>query len=807
MRVASYCMDCGLRRLTRAQMIIRFAKRAFASRSQRTLHRYQYIADTILRQEAEHRSLSAASLRDRAQALRQAVADGAARDRILLRAFALTREASRRELGELHNSAQLIAGLAMNDGYIAELATGEGKTLAATLTCALRAMSGRGVHIAAPNDYLSARDAAWMRPVYEALGFSVGLVTPEMEDSQRRHAYGCDVTYGVASEFGFDYLRDNMKVSRAETVQRGRNFALIDEADAVLIDEAAMPLALFGPLGDHSDFYRTIDAQVARLTAVDFQLDGRRRVALTEQGYDRIDEGLKQAGVLKSDLSLHVPQSISLLHHVVQALIARTILVRDRDYVVKDGGIVIVDQLTGRLMEGRRYDDGLHQALEAKENCEIGEETRTLASITFQSFFRKYDELAGMTGTAVEDAEEYHDVYGLTVLPIPSHRPSRRIDERVDHATQADRLSAIVTQIEHARRSGQPVLVGVPDIVESERIALALQSRGWRASLRPGDRHFAVLSARHHEAEARIIARAGAPGAVTIATAMAGRGTDIKLGGDALQREQVIAAGGLLVIATQPHETGRLDRQLFGRAGRQGDPGRTVLHASWEDGLVQPGESGPASREPRLDRAIAAAQRRNGSRKFDDRRALMRFDDIVEQQRATLLGQREIIRDTKDPLGLVRDLRDDTIDDLLQRFVGGRQPPDMIRLDLQVRAILTLAIEFPPSIADDVERARLRRRLVSSADEWMSGKIATFGEERLAEALRTLMLALLDQLWCEQTARLDHLRRRIADRRISSHLVHAEFGAEAFEMLASSLREFSHEVTAHAMRIGLRGSA
>ena len=785
-------------------MIFRFAKRAFASRSQRTLRRYQDMADTILRQEAAHRALPAASLRDRARALRQDVADGTALDAIVVPAFALVREASRRALGELHMPTQLIAGLAMHDGYIAELATGEGKTLAATLTCALRAMTGRGVHIASPNDYLSARDAAWMRPVYEALGLSVGLVTPEMDDDGRRHAYACDVTYGVASEFGFDYLRDNMKYAVAETVQRGRCFALVDEADAVLIDEAAMPLALFGPLGDHSGFYRTIDAQVARLTAGDFQLDGRRRVALTEHGYDRINDGLKQAGLLKGDLSLHVPQSISLLHHVVQASVARTILVRDRDYVVKDGGIVIVDQLTGRLMEGRRYDDGLHQALEAKENCAIGEETRTLASITFQSFFRKYDSLAGMTGTAVEDAEEYREVYGLTVLPIPSHRPSRRIDERVDHSTQADRLSAIVEQIEHAHRGGQPVLVGVPGIVESECIASALQSRGWRASLRPGDRHFAVLSARHHEAEARIIARAGAPGAVTIATAMAGRGTDIKLGRDAVEHERVIAAGGLLIIATQPHETGRLDRQLLGRAGRQGDPGRTFVHASWDDSLLQPGENMPASREAGLDRAIVAAQRRNAGRKFDDRRALMRFDGIVEQQRATLLSQRNIIRDTADPLGLVRDLRDDTIDDLLQRFANGRQAPDMISLDLQVRAILTLAIEFPPAIADDVQQARLRRRLVSAADEWMAGKIAAFGKARLAEALRTLMLALLDQLWCEQTARLDHLRRRIADRRVSTHLVHAEFGAEAFEMLASSLREFRHEVTAHAMRIGLR---
>jgi preprotein translocase subunit SecA len=789
-------------------MIIRFAKRAFQSRSERALGRYLDISQTIIRQEAEHRSLSANSLRSRAQTLRNFVRDGVDLDRILVPAFALVREASRRALGELHTPAQLVAGLAMNDGYIAEMPTGEGKTLAATLTAALRAMTGRGVHVASPNDYLSARDAAWMRPVYETLGSSVGLITSPMDDDSRRAAYARDVTYGVASEFGFDYLRDNMKYSRLDSVQRGRSFALVDEADAVLIDEAAMPLALFGPLGDHSEFYRTIDAHVARLGETHFRLDGRR-VSLTDDGYDRIEEWLKQAGLLKSNLSLHVPQSISLLHHVVQALYARTILVRDRDYVVKNGSVVIVDTLTGRLMDGRRYDDGLHQALEAKENCEIGEETRTLASVTFQSFFRKYDKLAGMTGTAIEDADEYSEVYGLAVLPIPSHRPLHRTDERVEHATRADKLAAVVEQIELAYSRKQPVLVGAPTIIHSERVASELQARGWKAALEPGERHFAILNARHHEDEARIIAQAGAPGAVTVATAMAGRGTDIKLGGfpdDALQRQRVIAAGGLMVIGTEPHETDRLDRQLLGRAGRQGDPGRTVVHLSWDDDILEQDArmADVPSPQPRLNLAIAAVQQRNRSRKFNQRRALMRFDDIVEQQRATVLAQREIARDTPDPLEMVKDLRDDTINDLLEECVGERASPDIARLDLQVRAILTLAIEFPPSIRGTAELAGLHHRIVSTADDWMAGKAAAFGEEQLASVLRTLMIALLDQLWCEQTERLDHLRRRISDRRLSAQLVHAEFGAEAFEMLASSLREFRHEVTAHTMRIGRR---
>ncbi len=796
-------------------MIIRFARRAFASESQRALRRYQDISQAIARQESEYRPLATATLRERAQALRKSVAEGADLRQVVAPTFALVREASRRELGEFHTPTQLVAGLAMNDGYIAEMATGEGKTLAATLTCTLRAMTGRGVHIASPNNYLSARDAAWMRPVYEALGFNVGLVTSDMDDGSRRKAYASDVTYGVASEFGFDYLRDNMKYSQAETVQFSRSFALVDEADAVLIDEAAMPLALFGPLGDRSDFYRTIDSHVARLRDCHYQIDGRKRVTLTEQGYSQIDEWLKQAGLLKPDLSLHVPQSISLLHHVVQALYARTILVRDRDYVVKDGGVVIVDQLTGRLMEGRMYDDGLHQALEAKENCEIGEETRTLASITFQSFFRKYDKLAGMTGTAVEDAEEYREIYGLSVLSVPSSKPSQRIDQRMAHATRAAKLSAVIDQIEKAHDRGQPVLVGVPTIAESERVASALASRGWKAKIENGKRQFAVLNARHHEHEARIIAKAGAPGAVTIATAMAGRGTNIKLGGvpeSAELRQQAIAAGGLLVISTEPHEIERLDRQLRGRAGRQGDAGLTVLHASWDDDVVQhvesaPGVAGSLPLQAALDRAIAAAQRHNRIRKFNDRRALMRFDDIIERQRLTILTQRDIARGTADALAMVKDLRDDTIDDLMERFAGTGRSSDVAGLDAAVRAILTLAIEFPPSIASPAEISRVRSLLSSTADDWMAGKTAAFGKERLCSVLRTLMLALLDQLWCEQTERLEHLRRRVFDRRLGAQQIRTEYATVAFEMLAFSLREFRHEVTAHAMRLGLRAAS
>ncbi len=735
---------------------------------------------------------------------------GARLDDVIETAFALVREASRRGLGQSHTMSQLIGGLVMRERSIAEMPTGEGKTLAATLTCTLHALTGRSVHVASPNDYLSSRDAAWMRPVYEALGLSVGLVTSDMDDESRRHAYACDVTYGPASEFAFDYLRDNMKFSSADTVQRGHDFALVDESDAVLIDEAGMPLSLYGPLGDHSGFYRTIDLIVAELDPTHYQFDERRRVHLTDDGYERVQQGLMRAGILKGNSSLHVPESISLLHHVVQALRARTLLLQDRDYIIRDGAVVIVDQLSGRLMEGRRYDDGLHQALEAKEGCAIGEETRTTASITYQSFFRKYGKLAGMTGTAAEDADEYRQVYGLNVVPVPPHRHSIRIDQCVNHPTSERKMTAIIEQIEDAHAREQPVLIGAPTIVQSERLATALQLRGWSSTLNTGNRHFAVLNAKHHAHEAQIIAQAGSPGAVTIATAMAGRGTDIKLGGipeNSIMRQRVVNAGGLLVIGTEHHELARLDRQLRGRAGRQRDPGRTVFHASLEDDVLGKAETGfPGGRNAAnlhdLTKAISARQTRNKNNKFDDRCTVMRFDNTVEAQRATILTQRAIVRDALDPTALAKDLRDETIDDLLEKFTPDKADWDIAGLDASVRAVLTLAPEFP-SDTKNANSAALRRLIAEDADRWMDSKIAAFGYNRMGEIIRMLMMALIDQLWAEQTERLEHLRRMIGDRRLSANRALAEFETEAFMLLKVLTKEFRHEVTAHSMRLGV----
>jgi preprotein translocase subunit SecA len=803
-------------------MILRLARHALGFRARRKLAQYWATTERIIALESDHLLTSDVTLRERAGELRQQALAGVALDAIKVEIFALVREAARRTLGEHPVPAQLIGALALHDGYIAEMKTGEGKTLAATLVGVLNALTGRGVHIATPNDYLAERDANWMRPVYDLLGISTGVVTQHMDDDARREAYRCDITYGIASEFGFDYLRDNMKFTAAETVQRGHAFALIDEADATLIDEAGMPLALFGPLGDHSEFYQAIDAVIATLQPMHFDLDHRRRVSLTEAGYGEVERGLRQHGLLKPSATLHEMASISLLHHVVQALRAHAVLARDRDYVVQDGRVTIVDTLTGRPMPGRRYDEGLHQALEAKEGCAIGEETRTLTAITFQTYFRRYDKLAGMTGTALTDAAEYREVYGLDIIAIPTHRPLIRHDHSVLHATAADKRAAILREVEEAHARGQPVLIGAPSIERSEALAAMLEENGWRqhsdgtnGSTSP--KTFALLNAKHHAREAQVIAGAGAPGAVTIATAMAGRGTDIRLGGenvDAPTRARVIAAGGLLVIGTTHHDHRRLDQQLRGRAGRQGDPGRSIFHASLEDEFLTtaatrtptPAEGNPIA--PSLAKRLTrAAQSRHETRSFDRRLGLLRFDAIIQRQHDTLCGIRRDIRDDTDPFGMAQRLRHETIDDLIARFAPPDSSWDLGGLDHAIRSILTLAVDLAqPSSHRATESERLKTTIRAMADRWMERKVTTLGEAVLGDILRRVMMALIDQSWTEQFERLEHLKRQIGDRRLPPHKLVAEFQHEAYGLFERTVTDFRHDVTAHAMRVGIKSS-
>jgi preprotein translocase subunit SecA len=793
-------------------MILRLAKRAFGFPADRRLARYGRKAKQILAVAAEHRVLSPTALFDRAQILRERAMAGVPLDDLTIPVFALVREAARRTLGEEHVPEQLIGGLALQDSCIAEMKTGEGKTLAATLVCALNALAGRGVHIATPNDYLAERDANWMRPVYQALGLNVGLITQQMDDDTRRSAYACDVTYGIASEFGFDYLRDNMKFSGKETVQRGHAFALVDEADAVLIDDAGMPLALFGPLGDQSSFYQLIDSIVSTLQPSHYEIDDRRRVVLTDRGYDAVERGLRQATLLKMQVSLHDIESISLLHHTVQALRAHTLLSRDRDYIVQDSEIVIIDKFTGRTMPGRRYDEGLHQALEAKEGCTIAEETRTLASITFQTFFQRYDRLAGMTGTAIGDIDEYREVYGLDVVAIPAHRPLIRRDETFLHPTRDEKLRAILDEVESARTRQQPVLIGASSIEHSDALAALLEAHGWTQNGDAAEKTFTVLNARHHANEARIIALAGMPGAVTIATAMAGRGTDIRLGGaqgDPALRDRVVAAGGLLVIGTEHHEYRRLDAQLRGRSGRQGDPGRSVFHASLQDDLLK---NAPVAiteiSDVRIDpaiahRLVAASQKRIEARRFNSRIGLLRFEAVIQRQRDTVYRMRREIRDDIQPLALINSLRNDTIDDLMERFAPALGAWDTASLDAMVRSILTLAVPIvAPSGNQAADSALLRQRIGATADRWMQGKIEALGRNIINDILRRIMMAMLDQLWSEQLERLEHLKRMVGDRRLPPHKVMAEFQIEAFALFELMMKDFRYEVTTHAMRLG-----
>lgn len=806
-------------------MILSLARRALGSRADRRLARYTRAAETITGLSPRYRALSADARLTEAQHLRDRAQAGTSLDELIVPAFALVREGARRMLAEEHVPAQLIGGMALHDGLLVEMKTGEGKTLAATLAAFLNGLSGQGVHIATPNDYLAERDAKWMQPVYAALGMSVGTVTHDMDDDARRAAYAADITYGTASEFGFDFLRDNMKFTAENTVQRGLPFALVDEADAVMIDEARVPLSLFGPLGDRSELYQSIDQIIAQLGPGAYDFDSRkRRVSLTSAGTEIVEWALREARLLKASAGLFDVESISLLHHVIQALRAHVLLKRDRDYVVDGRTVILVDALTGRLMPGRRYDDGLHQALEAKEKQPIGEESRILASITFQTFLRSYDKLAGMTGTAMPDAREYRDVYGLDTIAVPTHRPVIRVDDAQYHANRAAKIEAIASSIEDAKAKQQPVLVGAPTVEKSEEFSRELTSRGWRqhhfdsADALPRDstgavagKVFTLLNARYHAREADIIAMAGLPGAVTIATAMAGRGTDIKLGGeDSTLKQRVTASGGLLVIGTEHHDHARLDDQLRGRAGRQGDPGRSIFHAALDDDLLKD-TSQPLS-APRAERSVqpaalrallGAAQARHASTGLEQRLSLSRFDQVIDLQRRVVYDRRLTIRDEPDPLARIANLREETIDDLLDKFTPTSGLRDDSGLDASIRAILTLAVplsEYP-------DRAQLRDCISTIGRAWMQSKIEVVGRTTINEILRRIMLALLDQLWAEQSERLEHLKRIIGDRRLPPHKVLTEFRIEAFSSFEMMLREYGHEVTAHAMRLGLEKPA
>src|SRR6202045_406480 len=737
-------------------MIGAVARKLFGSANDRRIRAFRPRVDEINALEKELEQLSDEALRARTDEFKKQVAEGKTLDDILVPAFATVREAAKRTLGQRHFDVQLIGGMVLHEGNIAEMKTGEGKTLVATLPVYLNALSGRGVHVVTVNDYLAKRDAEWMGQIYNFLGLKVGRIVHGLDDEQRKQAYDADVTYGTNNELGFDYLRDNMKYRLGDMVQRGHIYAIVDEVDSILIDEARTPLIISGPLDDRSDFYNTIDAFIPRLDKADYEVDEKQRtVSLTEAGMEKLERLLKEADLLKSD-SLYDVENVSTVHHVNQALRAHKLFQRDKDYIVRNGEVVIIDEFTGRMMPGRRYSEGLHQALEAKEHQNIQPENQTLASITFQNYFRMYEKLAGMTGTALTEADEFLDIYNLEVLEVPTNMPMIRLDDDDEvYRTATEKYRAILTLIDDCRTRGQPVLVGTTSIEKSESLAEMLRKLGWEqhdfsdpnafAALYSGDegaskaKVFAILNARYHEQEAYIIGQAGVPGAITIATNMAGRGTDIQLGGNADMRirqelkdvgdedgerarqageiraqvarlkDKALAAGGLYVLGTERHESRRIDNQLRGRSGRQGDPGHSKFFLSLEDDLMRifgtdklDGmltklglKEDEAIIHPWINKALEKAQQKVEARNFDIRKNILKFDNVMNDQRKVIFEQRVEWMDDQVVAEVVGDMRPTVIDDLVAKHVPENAYPeqwDTPGLKEEVKRVLNLEL-------------------------------------------------------------------------------------------------------------------
>jgi preprotein translocase subunit SecA len=853
-------------------MIGAVARKLFGSSNDRRIRSYRPRVDEINALEGELEALSDEALRARTDEFKKELAEGRTLEDILVPAFAMVREAAKRTLGQRHFDVQLIGGMVLHEGKIAEMKTGEGKTLVATLPVYLNALAGRGVHVVTVNDYLAKRDAEWMGQIYKFLGLTVGVIVHGLDDEERKKQYDCDVTYGTNNELGFDYLRDNMKYRLEDMVQRGHIYAIVDEVDSILIDEARTPLIISGPLDDRSEFYNTIDAYIPRLDKADYELDEKQRtVNLTEIGMEKTENLLRDAGLLKSD-SLYDVENVSVVHHVNQALRAHKLFARDKDYIVRNGEVVIIDEFTGRMMPGRRYSEGLHQALEAKEHQVIQPENQTLASITFQNYFRMYEKLAGMTGTAVTEADEFADIYNLEVLEIPTNMPMIRLDDDDEvYRTAAEKFRAILALIEDCKARGQPVLVGTTSIEKSEQLAEMLRKQGWEqhdfsdpnafAALYSGDegaskaKVFAVLNARYHEQEAQIISQAGVPGAITIATNMAGRGTDIQLGGNADMRirqeladiadlrereksegageiraqvarlkDKALGAGGLYVLGTERHESRRIDNQLRGRSGRQGDPGHSKFFLSLEDDLMRifgtdklDGmlqrlglKENEAIIHPWINKALEKAQQKVEARNFDIRKNLLKFDNVMNDQRKVIFDQR--VEWMEDQAGgeVVADMRHTVIDDLVGKHVPENAYPeqwDTPGLREELKRVLNLDLPVDEwakeeGIADEEIFSRVERR----ADEHMAAKVAQWGSDVLRYVEKSILLQTLDHLWREHLVMLDHLRQVIGFRGYGQRDPLNEYKAEAFSLFETMSQNLREAVTAQLMRVEIQAA-
>ncbi|WP_340262419.1 preprotein translocase subunit SecA [Roseobacter sp. HKCCA0882] len=816
------------------------AKKIFGSSNDRLVKAQRPLIAKINALEPEFVALDDAGLIAKTEEFRQRHANGESLDALLPEAFANCREAAKRALGLRAFDVQLMGGIFLHQGNIAEMKTGEGKTLVATFPAYLNALSGEGVHVVTVNDYLARRDAEWMSKVFAALGMTTGVVYPRQPEAEKREAYAADITYATNNELGFDYLRDNMRGSLPEMAQRGHNFAIVDEVDSILIDEARTPLIISGPSQDRSDLYVAIDKVIPELTEDHYTLDEKTRNAtLTEEGNDFLEQRLAEAGLLPEGQSLYDPESTSLVHHATCALRAHKVYLKDRDYLLRGDEVVLVDEFTGRMMPGRRLSDGLHQAIEAKEGVAIQPENVTLASVTFQNYFRLYKKLGGMTGTAATEAEEFFEIYKLGVVEVPTNRPVARIDDHDQvYRTAAEKYKAIVESIREAHEKGQPVLVGTTSIEKSEMLSGLLT----KAKL-PHN----VLNARQHEQEAQIVADAGKLGAITIATNMAGRGTDIKLGGnvelkvmDAIaanpdadpeklraeieethkaDEEAVKAAGGLYVLATERHESRRIDNQLRGRSGRQGDPGRSAFYLSLEDDLMRIFGSerlekmlttlglaeGEAIVHPWVNKSLERAQAKVEGRNFDIRKQLLKFDDVMNEQRKVIFGQRMDIMASDDIEDIVKDMRYEVITDMVDTYMPPRSYADQWDVEAMAQACReTLSLDPPiPAWAeeDGVDQDVVIERLEEAADKFMNDKATAFGAEQMRNIEKQVLLQTIDQKWRDHLLKLEHLRSVVAFRGYAQRDPLNEYKSEAFQLFEGLLDGLRQEVTQKLGRI------
>jgi preprotein translocase subunit SecA len=816
------------------------ADRILGTPTTRKLKELSHKVDAINALEPTVAALDDAALQARTQWLRDRFAAGESLDDLLVDAFATVREGAKRVLGQRHFDVQLIGGMVLHEGKIAEMKTGEGKTLVATLATYLNALAGRGVHVVTVNDYLAKRDAEWMGRVYKFLGLSVGVILQNLSDAERREAYACDVTYATNNELGFDYLRDNMKYQLEAMVQRGHAYAIVDEVDSILIDEARTPLIISGPTEDHSNLYRIVDSLIPRLAEGDFELDEKQRqVTLTEQGNENLENWLIELGLMTTG-SLYDIENVSLVHHTNQALRAHKLFLKDRDYIVKDGKVVIIDEFTGRMMDGRRYSDGLHQALEAKESVEVQPENVTLASVTFQNYFRMYEKLAGMTGTAKTEEAEFVSIYGLHVIDMPTNRPVQRLDDDDEtYASKAEKYESIINLVVDSRERGQPVLVGTTSIEKSEEISAMLVARQIPHQ---------VLNARYHEQEAAIVAQAGRSGAITIATNMAGRGTDIQLGGNpdlriaqetadiedpaeravieariraevAEDKAKVLAAGGLFIVGTERHESRRIDNQLRGRSGRQGDPGRSRFFLSLEDDLLRifgagnmAGmfkrlglKDGEAIVHPWMNRAVEKAQARVEARNFDARKNILKYDDVMNDQRMVVFEQRKEFMRADDVSDTISDMRRQLIDEMVHRHIPARayaEQWDAPGLRAEVGTAFYLDLPIEDWVAEEgIAEEEIRHRLDEVSETKLARISADVGPETMRQIEKSILLQTLDHHWREHLLHLDYLRQAVGLRGYGQRDPLNEYKSEAFELFEAMLRTLRREVVSTLMRI------